>query len=117
MSSESLDLAALKDLCEKATPGPWGVVGERSVAPTHTNHSFTSVPCSHLVDAQFIAASRSAVPALIAEVERLRGALDQVRRQIPLPPPNPLLGLTVDDEPSVPLVSLDADHTDTKEQP
>ena len=90
MSTGSLDLEALKELCEKATPGPWGV------RHRHSGCSIADDERSGLslelegpeypdlrgqfalsADARLAAASRSAVPALIAEVERLRTQRDE----------------------------------------
>lgn len=62
----------LREALDKATEGPWEVVGERSVAPAHLNHSFTSLNCSHLADAQLIVAARNLLPVLLDEVEALR---------------------------------------------
>ena len=53
----TLDLDALKRLCEQATPGPWKPDGLED---------FVSV------DADFICAARTALPQLIAKVERLQ---------------------------------------------
>jgi hypothetical protein len=85
----ALDLDALQALCDKATPAPWyreyawvaadgpepdeGEPDERYVA------GFASATITRdeqrIADAAFVAASRSAVPALIAEVARLKSAL------------------------------------------
>ena len=87
---EAGDLAAVRALANAATPGPWEVPGAnvfRVVAPsaTHTNRrQGLSPPYPWLVvadmgdpdgnarDARFIAQSRTLVPALCDEVERLR---------------------------------------------
>ena len=55
-----IDLQALKLLCEKATPGPW-------VKPAE-GYSWTFYSPDSIA---FIAFARTALPALIAEVERL----------------------------------------------
>lgn len=82
-------LAEWRALCEKATEGPWkslrgglypnhvggpGKIGNAAVfvAQTATNVGGEA-------DADFIAAAREAMPALIEEVERLRGHFRQVR--------------------------------------
>ena len=76
-----IDLGALKELCEKATPGPWCAL--------YPAGGMWSDSCDDMVlgpllaprpfDADFIATARTAIPALIAEVERLREALVKVR--------------------------------------
>ena len=91
MTSE--ELAAIKALADAATPGPWrcvgGVVEIATPAPTKRQpnrewtvplvlvqetdlHSGEYYAEFGVEDAAFIAAARTAVPALLAEVERLR---------------------------------------------
>jgi hypothetical protein len=85
-----MDLEKLKTLCANTTPGPWTatVVGGFDDDPVWGVHgadtSYEATICetwSHEHDpeciASFIAVSRTAVPDLIAEVERLRKALDE----------------------------------------
>ncbi len=77
MTSDELN--ALDALCAAATPGPWSSASQREDGATFdwywveapTNGNVTS---DHLDmdDATFIAAARTALPALIAEVRRLR---------------------------------------------
>lgn len=88
------DLKAARKLCEQATPGPWEVgEDERECAatlrvrPCHIN-SEPGAPVDVIIpfgralsDARFIAASRTWVPQLLAEVERLRRALKSERAQ------------------------------------
>lgn len=69
-------IAEWRRLAEAATPGPWSAPVE--TGPTEV-HGATPVAITSLVhsvaekhDARFIAAAREAVPALLAEVERLR---------------------------------------------
>lgn len=81
------ELAEIKARAEAATPGPWSdryVIGDEGGGPKHrvtfrllsgltgdiTGH------CRRTPDAAFIAHAREDVPALVAEVERLRAALD-----------------------------------------
>ena len=76
MTSE--ELAAIKALADAATPGPWvweegeepdsmsGAVGGRII---RTDMGYYGPEAA---DRAFIAAGRTAVPALLAEVERLR---------------------------------------------
>jgi len=87
-------LAEIKARSEAATPGPWrhgeadgtGKVAEPfhggSITAGATccivfGHTIHGAPFGVLeeVDAEFIAHARADVPALVAEIERLRGAL------------------------------------------
>jgi hypothetical protein len=98
----TLDLDAIKARCEAATPGPWewdrddeGLVSQ---SVTDTEHGefgtilaryprlvATGYPCKEGTgfpdydgpNGRFIAHARTDVPALVAEVERLRAALNQ----------------------------------------
>lgn len=84
------ELAELRELCEKATPGPWEVdrvacthvqSGRRGVASTggySTNlEDWEKVKDENEDNAKLIAASRTALPRLLDEVERLRKVVDQ----------------------------------------
>ncbi len=91
------ELEAIKARCEAATPGPWefyegGTYVMRLVE--ETNHLVTCV-CDVLLDPEvrgkrprgtssangaFIAHARTDVPALVAEVERLRTLFDAFER-------------------------------------
>lgn len=88
----TLDLEALKELAGRATAGPWHTLrggssvfvrneGGRVVA-TDRKPYFESHDDEDAATAAFIAASREAVPALIAEVERLREALGRTKEAI-----------------------------------
>ena len=84
------ELADLERLCEAATPGPWEVkrctwadehfacgicMSEDSECDIVRDTAYEE--CQHMMarrDADLIAASRTALPALIAEVRRLRSA-------------------------------------------
>jgi hypothetical protein len=84
------ELRAAKALCDAATRGPWqwceeyGSVALRSLTVGPYQSVAIAEPCGTQnssvllddADAQFIAASRSLVPRLIAEVERLRADVD-----------------------------------------
>lgn len=71
-----------KEALEGVTKGPWKQNGNngvhtptgRCIATTHS--SGWNGPGFNKRDSEFIAASRTLVPELVAEVERLRGALD-----------------------------------------
>jgi hypothetical protein len=84
-----LDLDAIRARCEVATDGPWttegevariesgepGAWGDPVVDVVYLGHGASELHLSE-EDAEFIAAARTDVPALIAEVERLRALLD-----------------------------------------
>ena len=97
-----IDIETAKRLCSAATAGPWKEIRCDHASPTEACGVYaptaprgesgklgTSVfcdaaydECHHVVslaDAEFIAAARALVPALIDEVERLRGALADVK--------------------------------------
>ena len=79
MTQQELD--ALKALADAATPGPWEEVAESGewwiTSASDETASLYVIPDTGLMnqaDVDFIAASRTAVPALLAEVERLQVA-------------------------------------------
>ena len=87
------ELKRLRELCDAATGGEWqryGHIGSGSLARvraivgkcerTH-REMFQDVP-SDGNDAAFIAAARTALPALLDEVERLKAELAKVREVI-----------------------------------
>lgn len=100
MSGETLDLDAIEARANAATPGPWLVVGpcgdcgrfhaaearfEREVgefgayyASWHPAIDGCTPDGGREHDADFIAAARTDIPALVAEVRRLREALNEV---------------------------------------
>lgn len=80
-----LDLDAIRARVDGATPGMWYwwpldprphfQVGPTESAPVAEVYG----PTERGADAEFIAHARTDVPALLAEVERLREELDQTR--------------------------------------
>lgn len=92
------DIAALHGLCERATPGPWRASGYEVFTVSDGGQGYPldrytdskdviteqceecgnrkNVGIGHEPDAAFIAAARSALPALIDEAERLTKILD-----------------------------------------
>lgn len=86
-------LAEWKTLADNATPGPWttqkpaldaatGFAGGVIVAAVARGQGVYASPPGGSYpenDRRFIAAARTAVPALLAEVERLREAIDRYR--------------------------------------
>ena len=76
----TLDLNAIKARANAATEGPWGVKDARVFGDDGRTQVCTlSGTRAWLPDAEFIAHARTDVPALVAEVERLRGVVDRVR--------------------------------------
>ncbi len=93
---QPLDLEAVKARCEAAKPGPWKWEtkyvapdpdpgdGDRDLhGPSGpvAYYSQSAMWCED-ADAEFIAAARSDVPALVAEVERLRTEVDRLNHWI-----------------------------------
>ena len=80
MTNEELD--AIAQRAEKATPGPWGEVAESGEwwlsGPDIYDDAVMSTNDTEIsqADVDFIAAARTDVPALVAEVRRLRGKLE-----------------------------------------
>lgn len=76
-------LREIRERAEKATPGPW----DNHIGPRFVHSRATGLKSSWICqpqnegDVPFIAHARTDVPALLDEVERLRGALGFVRRQ------------------------------------
>lgn len=84
------ELARIEALCDAATPGPWIECVETSrdglfqfsgiVSDAAREHIAGSVNTAG--DSAFIAESRAAVPALVAEVRRLRAELAEAQAAI-----------------------------------
>lgn len=70
-------LAELRRLCDRATPPPWVSDGYRLRAPNHPNPGCGGVLVEWKYldgtpfDGEFMAAARTAVPELLAELDRL----------------------------------------------
>lgn len=88
MTKDELQKARL--LCEQATPGPWGVYQDTPFEPVEVNSPSRDIasldtwehrPDGRESDAHFIAASRTLVPALLDEVERLRVLLREADKE------------------------------------
>lgn len=79
-----LDLDAIRQRAEEATPGPWGVHGDYGLWSDGAGvwvMQDDCLPGGTLggADAEFIARARTDVPALLAEVERLTRERDEAR--------------------------------------
>lgn len=105
VSGDPINVAALNALCDAATPGPWEIAdeidgwrrGRRTVvkagvpggASRKRVVTVDQTRDHHDKDAEdnvaFIAAARTALPALLAEVERLQAALVATRKPAPDP--------------------------------
>jgi len=86
----TVDKAALRELLEKATPGPWSTYVRRGAAiSVGASHNLTVATIAvppvgyHVANAHLIAAARESLPALLAENEALRAEL-QARQWQPI---------------------------------
>lgn len=68
-----LDLTAIKKRIEAASAGPWTAADDGLVWATRLGDPVSG--SVEIEDAEFIAAARTDIPALVAEVERLRRLL------------------------------------------
>lgn len=84
----------LKELCERATPGPWSTAFGDSIVSvlrpdggellaTMTKRYWEKYDDEDAATAAFVAASRTAIPALIEQVEMLRAALESALQPKP----------------------------------
>lgn len=81
-----LDLDAIRQRAEAATPGPWGYWGQGWIAPeSDPQRDPVGVPQNliprHDADAEFIASARTDIPALLAKIEQLQVERDEARAQ------------------------------------
>lgn len=87
MSTE-IDLAAIKARVEAATPGPWEAQDDGEIFAPEQDGWWPSVvradmsTAASAEDAAFIASAREDVPALVAEVERLRGEVAELKTSL-----------------------------------
>ena len=84
-----LDLEAIKARCEAATPGPWHQLFNTTDGPgvgiyKNLDQRQQSMLACRMSDGDqiFVAHARADVPALVAEVERLREALMRAHDKI-----------------------------------
>lgn len=77
------ELDEIDALADAATPGPWQALGLMQPAPNYAVIGGGSIPTQVAVvtreNAAFIAAARTALPALIAEVRRLSREVEAIR--------------------------------------
>lgn len=91
MSTTPLDLDAITARTKELPPGPWEYMddemlnGQKAhrVAVPHLNHDVASILISigSRPVAEFLVAARHDVPALVAEVRRLRGEIEEASRE------------------------------------
>jgi hypothetical protein len=93
MEVKEMDIKTLRELCEKATPGPWkacgaekctcGLVWSKEIddvvacCSTCENAGISVEGQQIRANMEFIAAARTALPELLEEVERLRKVFQQ----------------------------------------
>lgn len=84
------EIARLRALCEKATEAPWSYYAADEATPSRADivysgghptftGSFSVGEMHHPKDRAFIAAARTALPAVLDEIERLQRALERLR--------------------------------------
>lgn len=81
--TEKLDLDALEALANAATEGPWEADKMGELVDARGVHIVRQEAYANTVtacDAEFIAAARTAVPALIAELREAHATLERVRQ-------------------------------------
>jgi len=77
------DIAKDKELCEKATPGPWGLDGiDRVISPTLESGSDAIADCYYLNDDDFIAESREALPHYIDRTEKAEARVRELEEAL-----------------------------------
>ena len=67
------DLAAIRERCEKATPGPWEVVKGKSFGVQSENKNIAS--CFRNENEDFIANARADIPALLGYIAKLEAVV------------------------------------------
>ena len=83
----SVNLDEIKGRCRAATPGPWGWQGTILRQERHYGDALLELTIQFIcpnvpileANCEFVAHAREDVPALVAEVERLRAALREIR--------------------------------------
>ena len=85
MPIDSKQFEQWKDLAKNATAGPWRAQGNFGGAATLCKENGALLMAGEGLlepqDAAFVAAARSAVPALIREVEQLRAVADRAEEE------------------------------------
>ena len=64
-----MDIKRLRELCDKATPGPWEVVKKGNTVPSLAIPGVCSGLSPKKADAEFIAAARTALPEALEQLE------------------------------------------------
>lgn len=76
MTADELDTDAIRAREQAATEGPWATEPRLSYTSIRSSDDITRADAVREADAEFIAAARTDVPALLAEVDRLRALVD-----------------------------------------
>jgi hypothetical protein len=87
MTTNKLDLTAIRKRAEAATEGPWEVnTADSEFAIYFDGDNMAMIEYGSIIDgfsnAEFIAHARQDVPALIAEVERLRAENNRIKEEV-----------------------------------
>lgn len=89
MTAHPIDYDALRELADRATPGPWEADTERYMGSAVAAPGGSPITWDEsegevftVPDAEFIAAARTALPALLDETTALRARIDVLRDQI-----------------------------------
>lgn len=102
------ELQQIRERAEKATAGPWEYDGSDIMAPPFldiVDHVYETA------DADFIAHAREDIPALMAEVERLRTIIDETQEYIVLHAFDTTVGRKIDDFITERLKAQNSEHT------
>jgi hypothetical protein len=79
------ELAAIRERAEKATPGDWAYYENDNVVVTlHPDYQYAMEIAEEIgtgFDAEFIAASRSDIPKLLAHIEALEAELETIVKE------------------------------------
>lgn len=81
------ELQEIKERCEKATPGPWGLDTWKNNLMVIATANCKIVVASRMQirDAEFIAHAREDIPKLLREIEELKKQIEELKRQIEEP--------------------------------
>jgi hypothetical protein len=79
-----IELSAIEERCNKATPGPWTYIPDWGDVVSCAEESMCHIADIPTLDdrpddMEFIANARADIPALIAEIRRLRAEIDKLK--------------------------------------
>ncbi len=84
-----IDIKAIRELCDKATPGPWEAKETSDYSEIYDFHAWgkelnpLALVGSNVDDADFIAQSRTLIPALLDELEAAQKRWIPVTERLP----------------------------------